>query len=62
MYRRGSGYPQPMIVLGIVLLILGALLAIPILWTLGIVLVVIGVVLYILGASGRAIGPRNHYW
>lgn len=51
-----------MIVLGIVLLILGALLAIPILWTLGIVLVVIGVVLYILGASGRAIGPRNHYW
>lgn len=51
-----------MIVLGIILLILGALLSVPILWTLGIVLVVIGVVLWILGAAGHAIGPRNHYW
>lgn len=51
-----------MIVLGIVLLLLGALLSVPILWTLGIVLVVIGVVLWLLGSAGHAIGPRNHYW
>lgn len=51
-----------MIIVGLILLLLGALLAVPILWTLGIVLVVVGVVLWILGSTGRAIGPRNHYW
>jgi hypothetical protein len=51
-----------MIVLGIVLLILGALLDVGILWVLGIILVVIGAILWILGAMGRAIGPRTHYW
>jgi uncharacterized protein DUF6131 len=51
-----------MIVLGIVLLVVGYLLAIPILWTLGIVLVVIGVILVLLGTVGHAIGGRRHYW
>lgn len=51
-----------MIVLGIILLILGALLDVSILWTIGIILIVIGVILWILGAMGRAIGPRTHYW
>jgi len=51
-----------MIVVGIVLLLLGALLAVPLLWTLGIVLVLVGVVLWILGAAGHAVGGRSHYW
>ncbi len=51
-----------MILVGVVLLILGLVLAIPILWTIGIVLVLIGAVLWILGATGRAVGGRNHYW
>lgn len=51
-----------MIVLGIILLILGMLLDIGILWTIGIVLLIIGVILYILGAMGRAVGGRRHYW
>ena len=51
-----------MIVLGVVLLILGAVLNIGILWTIGIILVVIGIVLWILGAMGRAVGGRRHYW
>ncbi|HSK16304.1 MAG TPA: DUF6131 family protein [Gaiellaceae bacterium] len=51
-----------MILLGIVLLILGALLNVPILWTIGIILVVVGAILWILGAMGRAVGPRAHYW
>jgi hypothetical protein len=50
------------IILGVILLILGALLDIPILWTLGIILVVVGAVLWLLGSMGRAVGPRNHYW
>jgi Family of unknown function (DUF6131) len=51
-----------MIVLGVVLLILGWLLGVSILWTLGIILIVIGVILYILGSMGRMVGPRRHYW
>ena len=51
-----------MIVLGIVLLIAAYLLAIPILWTLGIILVVIGLILMLLGMAGHAIGGRRHYY
>lgn len=51
-----------MIILGVILLILGAVIDIPILWTIGIILVVVGAVLWILGALGRAVGGRKHYW
>lgn len=51
-----------MIILGLILLILGAVLSVPILWTLGIILVVVGAVLWILGSTGRQIGPRARYW
>ncbi len=51
-----------MIILGIILLILGFVLHVPILWTIGIILVVIGAVLWVLGSMGRAVGPRNHYY
>lgn len=51
-----------MIVLGIVLLVVGYLLGIQILWTLGIILVVVGVILVLLGSVGRPIMGRRHYW
>ena len=51
-----------MIILGIILLILGFILGVPILWTIGTIFVVIGAVLWIAGAMGHAIGPRAHYW
>ena len=51
-----------MIILGIALLVAGFLLHIPILWTIGIILVVIGAILAILGSTGRAIGGRRHYF
>jgi hypothetical protein len=51
-----------MIVLGVILLILGAVLGISILWTIGIILVVVGVILWILGTMGRSVGGRRHYW
>lgn len=51
-----------MIILGVVLLILGFLLDISILWTIGIVLVIVGALLYLLGAMGRAVGGRRHYY
>ena len=51
-----------MIIFGIVLLIIGFLLGIPILWTLGIILLVVGAVLMLLGSMGRAVAGRRHYW
>lgn len=51
-----------MIVLGIILLILGALLNVGILWTIGIILIVVGAILWLLGTMGRTVGPRAHYW
>lgn len=51
-----------MITLGAVLLIIGFVAKISILWSIGIVLVVVGAVLYLLGAAGREIGGRRHYY
>lgn len=51
-----------MIVLGVILLLIGMFADIALLTTLGAILAVVGVVLYILGAAGRAVGPRTHYW
>lgn len=50
-----------MIVLGAILLILGIVLGIGLLSTVGIILLVIGAVLWVLGAAGRPIGGRR-YW
>ncbi|HEY5455739.1 MAG TPA: DUF6131 family protein [Acidothermaceae bacterium] len=51
-----------MIVLGVVLLLIGFVAGIPILWTIGLVVLVVGVVLFLLGSAGRAVGGRRHYW
>lgn len=51
-----------MIVLGVILVIIGALAGISILYTVGAILLVVGVVLWILGATGRAVGGRRHYF
>ena len=51
-----------MIILGVILLLIGFLAHIPILWTLGIIALVVGAVLFLLGAAGREIGGRRHYW
>ncbi len=47
-----------MITLGVILLIVGFLIKIPILWTIGI----IGLVLLAMGSMGRAVGGRKHYY
>lgn len=51
-----------MVALGVILLVLGFVLGISILWTLGIILLVIGVVFWILGAAGRPVGGRRYWW
>jgi fatty-acid desaturase len=51
-----------MITFGVVLLLIGFLLGVPILWTVGVVLVVVGAVLWIMGSVGHAVGSRRHYY
>ena len=50
-----------MIALGVILLVLGFVLHISILWTIGIIVLVVGIIFLILGATGRAVGGRK-YW
>jgi hypothetical protein len=50
------------IILGLVLLLLGLLLKVSILWTIGLVVLVVGLVLLLLGSTGRAVGGRKHFF
>jgi membrane-bound ClpP family serine protease len=53
---------NPMIVLGVILILIGYLLPVPgIIATIGWILLVIGLVLLVLGRTGRAVGGRR-YW
>lgn len=51
-----------MIILGVILLIVGFLLGIPVLYTIGIVLALAGVVMAVLGGTGRRVGGRAHWY
>ena len=57
-----GGYRHAMIILGLILILIGALANIPVLYTIGIILAVIGIILWVLGATGRAVGGRNHWF
>ena len=50
-----------MIVLGLVLLLVGVLMKMSILTTIGVILLVVGAVLLLLGSVGRPVGGRR-YW
>jgi type IV secretory pathway TrbD component len=60
--RFAAGEANTVIILGIILLIVGFVLKISILWTIGIILAIIGVILWILGAVGRPIAGRRHWY
>lgn len=51
-----------MIVLGVVLLVLGLVLHVGVLWSLGIIALIVGAVLAVLGVAGHPVGGRSHYW
>jgi hypothetical protein len=50
------------IIFGVILLILGFLLGIPALWTIGIIVALVGVVLWVAGSAGHEVAGRRHYW
>jgi hypothetical protein len=65
--RPTSGRPErgsdgTVIILGVILLVIGFVVGIPILLTLGVILALAGVVLAVLGGTGRAIGGRAHWY
>jgi hypothetical protein len=52
-----------MIALGVLLLIVALLVhKLAILWGIGVILLLVGIVLEVLGAMGRAVGGRRHYY
>ena len=53
---------KPVIVLGLILAIAGALLDIGIIVTLGVILIVVGVIFWILGALDRPVFGRRYYY
>ena len=51
-----------MIITGLILMLIGLVLKIGILSTVGMILLIVGLVLMLLGRSGRPLGGRRHYW
>ncbi|NNN14610.1 MAG: hypothetical protein HKL82_01970 [Acidimicrobiaceae bacterium] len=51
-----------MILFGMILLLVGFIAGIPVVWTIGMVVLVIGLALMLLGAMGHAVGGRRHYF
>ncbi len=51
-----------MAVIGLILMLLGFVLGVPILWSVGIVLLLVGLILMLLGANGHGVGGRRHYY
>ena len=47
-----------MVILGVILLILGLVFGIPILWTIGIILLIIGAILWLAEGAGASWGRR----
>jgi hypothetical protein len=50
-----------MIALGAILMILGFVFGVPILWTIGIIVLVVGAVFWLLGSMNRPVAGRR-YW
>jgi hypothetical protein len=50
------------IIFGLILLLIGFVTGIAVVWTIGTIVLVVGLVLWVLGATGRAVGGRKHYY
>jgi Family of unknown function (DUF6131) len=51
-----------MIFLGVALTVVGLIQSIPIVWTIGIVLLIIGIVVELMGMAGHTVAGRRHYY
>ena len=60
--ERPTGYWRNMIIVGLILLVLGLVLSIPLLWTIGIIVLIVGLIFLILGSAGCGVGGRRCYY
>ena len=51
-----------MMFLGIILLVIGFIAAVPVIWMLGVIAVVIGAVLAVSGHAGHQLAGRSHWY
>lgn len=51
-----------MIIFGVVLMLIGFLLGVPLLWSVGVIVAIIGLVLWLMGTMGHMVGGRRHYY
>ena len=51
-----------MIVFGLIFLLIGLVLAVKVLWSIGMIVLLVGLVLWALGTLGHAVGGRRHYY
>ena len=51
-----------MIIFGLILLLIGFGTGVPIVWTIGVIVLLVGLALWLLGSLGHAIGGRHHYY
>ena len=51
-----------MIIFGLILMLIGFIMGIAVLWSIGVIVLIVGLVLWILGAMGHAVGGRRHYF
>jgi hypothetical protein len=51
-----------MFIFGVILMLIGFLLALPFLWSVGMFFLIVGAVLWVLGSMGRMVGGRRHYY
>lgn len=51
-----------MLVLGVILAIVGYFLMVPILETIGIILIIVGAILFLLGGVGHPVAGRRYWW
>ena len=56
--KRQWAYPEPMVILGLILLILGLVLSIYWLWVIGLILIIVGLVLWFVPVGGT----RHRYY
>ncbi|WP_182349529.1 DUF6131 family protein [Tomitella gaofuii] len=51
-----------MITLGVILLVIGLIIKLPVLWILGVIALAAGLLLVLAGAVGHAVGGRRHWY
>jgi uncharacterized protein DUF6131 len=59
---NSKGGESLVMIVGVILLLLGLVLSVPVLWVVGLILLLVGAVLWVAGSAGHALAGRRHYW